>query len=127
MAKAEKSATLDAAVVATTDVGDTIGHSDKIVDVGGASGDPKQIYVTGIYGVATTAGIFHLFQSNTTTFVAFAAGTAAHFLDVYISTTGDGITGLKLGPITEDLFLAAATAGCDAGAITVSYEVIGTE
>lgn len=125
MAIANKSATLDSAVVAATDVGDTLAHSDKIVDVG-ASGDGQAIYITAVYGVATTAGVFHFFQTDDWDDDPFTAGDANHMLDFYISLTGDGASNIKIGPITKDLFVAAASAGCDAGAIAVTYEEVGT-
>lgn len=125
MAKADKSATLVTAVAAGDD-GSTLLLSNVLLDVG-ETGEPQAIYITAIYGVATVAGTFHFFQTDDWTNDPFTAGDANHMLDLYLSVTGDGATGIKIGPITKDLLVASdATATCGAGGITITYEAIGT-
>ena len=125
MAKSEKSATLVTAVAAGDD-GSTLLLSNVLLDVGG-TGEPQAVYITAIYGVASAVGTFHIFQTDDWTNDPFTAGDANHILDFYISLTGDGATGLKLGPITKDLLVASdATATCAAGGITITYDAIGT-
>lgn len=87
--------------VAAADVGDTAAHSDILVSVGGA-GEPSQIWITSMYGVASTAGTIILFESDDPDVTARAVTNIVAVL--YQSTTGDGVTGVCYGPITHNLY-----------------------
>jgi len=114
-------------IVALTaaDVGDTLVHSIKLIDVG-QSGDPSAAWITGLYGIAGVAGtvrIYHSAAPGTT-----PRGAANIDVSLYLSTTGDGLTGVKIGPITEDVWLTSdGTATVLVNEFTVTYEAVGQE
>jgi len=90
------------------------------------SGDPSAVWITGLYGIAGVAGtvrIYHSADPGTT------ARSAANIdVSLYLSTTGDGLTGVKIGPITEDVWLTSdGTATVLVNEFTVTYEAVGQE
>jgi len=115
--------TTNTVALTAADVGDTLAHSKKMIDVGQA-GDPASVYVTGFYGIAAVAGTVLLYHSA-------APGTtprAATNIDLvlYVSTTGDGVTGIKIGPITEDFWLTSdSTATILVNNAFITYETVG--
>lgn len=127
MAIANKSAQVSAAIL-VTHVGSTAQPGKKIVDVG-VSGDPQMMYITAIYGISTTTGVFDFYSSAAPSTTGITRGGANHHMSIYISDTGDGITNVKIGPITNDLYVCSNdvdTAACGAGMIHVDYEEVGT-
>ena len=127
MAIANKSEQVSAAIL-VTHVGSTAQPGKKIVDVG-VSGDGQAIYITAIYGVATTAGVFDFYSSAAPSTTGITRGGSNHHMSLYVSLTGDGITGVKIGPISNDLYVCSNdvdTAACGAGMIHVDYEEVGT-
>jgi hypothetical protein len=73
----------------------------------------KNFYLTGIYGVAGVAGQIVIYDSEDGWFATEALLDAATKLRLYISTVGDGITDICIGPFTKDVWL-----GSDATATT---------
>lgn len=115
------SVVLDTAITAA-DTGLAGNAGILLVDVGGA-GEPARINITGIYGVAGVAGQVDLFQSPAAT--GEDKGTATMILPFYLSTTGDGMTDVRMGPITSDLYAGTdATFTCLVSDLVVMYEMV---
>ena len=122
--RTEGSATNIVALTAA-DVGDTLAHSKALIGVGQA-GDPSSVWITGVYGIAGVAGtvwIYHSAAPGTT-----PRGVANIDLPLYISTTGDGLTDIKIGPITDDVWLTSdGTATALVNNFVITYESVGQE
>lgn len=118
--KEEKSANLETAITAAMVADDTTAGI-KLVDVG-AEGDPKAIWVTSVYAQAGVVGDLHLYQSAD----GLNKATAGNMIvSMYASLTGDGITQVKYGPITADLYAGSdGTSTFDLNDVTVSYEQV---
>lgn len=118
--KEEKSANLETAIDAEDD-GDATHAGTKLVDVGN-EGDPTAIWVTAVYARASVVGDLHLYQSDD----GFDKVTAGNMiLSMYVSLTGDGITQMKLGPITADLYACSdSTSTFGLNNVTVTYEQV---
>jgi len=67
----------------------------------------KKFYITGVYGVAGTSGIATIFDSDDGDETNLAAVNAAAKLKLYISDSGDGITGIDIGPFSDDVYVAS--------------------
>jgi hypothetical protein len=115
--------TTNTVALTAADVGDTLAHSIKMIDVGQV-GDPAAVWVTAFYGIAAVAGTVLLYHSA-------APGTtprAATNIDLvlYLSTTGDGVTGIRVGPITSDFWLTSdATVTVLVNNAFITYEAVG--
>lgn len=112
-------------IVALTaaDVGDSLDHSKKLIDVG-QSGDPQAVWITGVYGIAGVAGTVRIFHSDDPDTTPRAAANID--LSLYLSTTGDGLTEVKIGPITDDVWLSSDnTATVLVNEFTITYESVG--
>ena len=116
----EKVACITAAL-ATSDDGGATTEADKLVDIG-QEDEPKAIYRTGIYGVATAQGKLVLFEGGNT----FAEVSDTNIkATIFITATGDGVTNVRIGPITDDLYVCGdgtLTAPARCGWIT--YETL---
>jgi len=89
----------------------------KVIDVPAG----KHFYLTDIYGVAGDAGQVVVFDSADGWFATEALLDAATKLRLYLSTVGDGITGICVGPFTNDVWIAsdAAVTTTDIADITI--------
>ena len=122
--RTEGSATNIVALTAA-DIGDTLAHSKAMISVG-QLGDPSAVWITGVYGIAAVAGTVLIYHSVSPAATPRAAANID--LSLYISTTGDGLTGIKIGPITDDVWLTSdATATSLINNFTITYEAVGQE
>ena len=111
--------------VEPADIGDTEGHSVLAVSIGG-EGEPKAIWIKSIYGVPDTTGGVLLLHHVTVSGTWIARATSNIDLALYMSTTGDGLTQVNIGPIEHDLYLSTdAVFDCGvANRITIEYEQV---
>jgi len=103
-------------MVEKTVISDVMAAALEAADIGGAGVEAgqklvdvptgKKFYLTGIYGVATVAGTIIVFDSEDGTDIT----NANTMLSLYISTTGDGMTELVIGPFSNDVYVASDTA-----------------
>ena len=112
-------------------VGDTLLNSEVLLKVGDA-GEPKQIWITSIYANATTAGMLYFFHQDAepapaawTDFSA-AVGGALHDYSIYIPVNGVALTGVNIGPITEDVCVCGEGTYINtrAGEILITYDYV---
>lgn len=75
----------------------------KVVDV--PTG--KKFYLTAIYGIAGVAGKVIIFDSANGYAASEAAVSALTKLRLYLSTNGDGVTDICLGPFSNDVYVAS--------------------
>ena len=67
----------------------------------------KKFYMTGAYGVAGVSGMATIFDSDGGDETNLAAVNAAAKLKLYISDSGDGITDIKVGPFSNDVYVSS--------------------
>lgn len=104
---------MEAALEAADIGGATVTAGQKLVDV--PTG--KKFYLTGIYGVSTVAGTIIVFDSEDGTDLA----NSNTMLPFYLSTTGDGMTEIVIGPFSNDVYVASdATVTAAAGRIVAT-------
>ena len=118
----------NAATLIVTDDGALVADAELLVSVGGA-GEPSAIWITSIYVRATLPGVFYFIHEDTAAWVDFAAARGGVLQDyaLYATATGDGITGVNIGPITQDVYVVndgTATSDTAAGQITITYDYV---
>lgn len=116
-----RSVVIDTAITAA-DTGLAGAAGIELVLVGGA-GEPNSIYITAMYTVAGVNGQVDFFQSPAGT--GEDKGVLTMIFPLYATTTGDGITGITVGPITSDLYAGSdATFTCLVSDLVVTYEEV---
>jgi len=100
-------------MVEKTIISDVMAAALEAADIGGAGVAAGQVlvdvpagkkfYLTEIYGVATVAGTVIIFDSEDGTDLA----NSNTMLPFYLSTTGDGATNFKIGPFSNDVYIAS--------------------
>jgi len=105
-------------------ISDVMAADLEAADVGGAGATAgqklvdvptgKKFYLTGIYGIATVNGTVIVFDSADGTDLA----NSNTMLPLYMTTTGDGLTDIVVGPFSNDVYIASdATSTASAGRV----------
>ena len=118
----------NAGVVDASDTGATVVDTEFLAFVGGGAGEPEAIWITSIYADATVAGTLYFFQQDVAAaWVALVAGNVDQVYALHIPVGGAGITGVNIGPITEDLSVAAlggSYVNTRLGEISITYDYV---
>lgn len=117
----------NAGLVDASDTGAAAATTEFLVLVGGTD-EPKAIWITSIYANSTVAGMLYFFQQDAAAaWTALVAGNVDQVYALHIPVGGAGITGVNIGPITEDLNVAALTGAyvnTRLGEIVITYDYV---
>lgn len=89
--------------LAAADVGETDHPGIRVINVPAG----KKFYMTGAYGLAHTAGMAIIMDSDGGDETNAAGVNAAAKLKLYLSDKGDGITDVIIGPFSNDVYVAS--------------------
>ena len=118
----------NAGLVDASDTGAAAASSEFLTLVGGGAGEPEAIWITSIYANSTVAGMLYFFQQDAAAaWTALVAGNVDQVYALHIPVGGAGITNVNIGPITEDLCVAALTGAyvnTRLGEVLITYDYV---